>query len=75
MGMPPLRLEILTSIAGVQFDECFADREIVTIDGVAAPVISLPSLRQNKLAAGRPKDLADLDNLPESDGRGKPGDL
>jgi hypothetical protein len=75
MGMPPLRLEILTSVAGVEFDECFADKDVVTIDGLAVPVISLPRLRQNKRAAGRPKDLADLDNLPDSNSQGKARDL
>jgi hypothetical protein len=64
MGVPPLRLEILTSASGVAFDSCYAEREVVNIDGLMVPVISLARLRQNKAAAGRAKDLADLENLP-----------
>ncbi len=36
----------------------------IDIDGISIPVISLSDLRQNKLASGRAKDLADLENLP-----------
>jgi predicted nucleotidyltransferase len=63
MGMPPLRLEILTSISGVEFDECYARREIVDVDGCEVPVIHLVDLVRNKRASGRAKDLADLEEL------------
>ena len=66
MGVPPLRIEILTSISGVDFDECFKERLTVQIDDVLVPVISLARLRQNKAASGRLKDLADLDGLPQA---------
>lgn len=66
MGLPPMRLEVLTSISGVDFDDCYPERLIVQIDGVDIPVISLDRLRQNKRAAGRAKDLADLENLPQA---------
>jgi hypothetical protein len=65
MGVPPLRLEVITSISGVDFDRCYAEREVVPLDETAVPVISLVRLRQNKAASGRPKDLADLAALPE----------
>jgi len=65
MGVPPMRLEILTSVSGVQFDECYAEREMIRIDELLVPVISLSRLRENKAASGRAKDLADLENLPE----------
>jgi hypothetical protein len=65
MGVPPMRLELLTSIAGVEFDDCYRERVLVTICDLTVPVISLDRLRQNKRAAGRTKDLADLENLPE----------
>ena len=61
-----MRLEVLTSISGVDFDDCYPERLIVQIDGVDIPVISLDRLRQNKRAAGRAKDLADLENLPQA---------
>lgn len=64
-GMPPFRIEIMTSIDGVEFDAC-GDRAVrFDLDGVPVPVISLPDLKTNKKAAGRHKDLADLENLPE----------
>ena len=63
MGVPPVRLEILTSISGVTFAECYAARVIAELDGVRANVISLDHLRKNKAASGRYKDLNDLENL------------
>lgn len=66
MGLPPLRIELLTTISGVQFEECYAERMVATLDGVAVTVISLHHLKTNKQASGRLKDLSDLENLPES---------
>jgi hypothetical protein len=63
MGVPPVRLEILTSISGVTFAECYAARVIAELDGVRAKLISLEHLRINKAASGRYKDLNDLTNL------------
>jgi hypothetical protein len=63
MGMPPLRIEILTAISGVSFPECFGKRIVAEIDGVTVNVIDGESLRANKKAAGRLKDLADLEQL------------
>jgi hypothetical protein len=64
MGVPPIRIEILTSISGVDFESCYAEKETIRIEEIAVPVISLARLRQNKTASGRAKDLADLENLP-----------
>ena len=64
LGVPPLRVEILTSLSGVEFDTCYAENIIVDIEEIRVPVISLDRLRENKAAAGRSKDLADLENLP-----------
>jgi hypothetical protein len=63
MGNPPMRIEISTSISGVDFDKCHAERVIDTIDGIEVSFISLANLRANKKAAGRLKDLSDLENL------------
>jgi hypothetical protein len=63
MGVPPLRLEILTSISGVDFEECYNRRELAEIEGMLVPVIRLEDLKRNKRASGRFKDLADLDEL------------
>src|SRR5262249_52877466 len=64
MGVPPIRIEVLTSISGVEFDACYAEKQMIRIEEVVVPVISLARLRQNKAASGRAKDLADLENLP-----------
>mgnify|MGYP001221539205 CR=1 FL=1 len=65
MGVPPVRIEVVTTISGVIFEECYANRLTVDIEGTLVNYISLIDLRKNKLASGRPKDLADLDALPE----------
>jgi hypothetical protein len=64
MGVPPLRIEIATSISGVRFEECYAARVIDILDEVEVNLISLTHLKANKKAAGRYKDLNDLENLP-----------
>ena len=64
MGMPPVRIEIATSVSGVQFDECYAARVADELDGVPVNLIDLVHLKLNKRAAGRYKDLDDLENLP-----------
>jgi hypothetical protein len=65
MGTPPIRIEILTSVSGVEFESCYAEKEMIQIEEMVVPVISLARLRQNKAACGRAKDLADLENLPK----------
>jgi predicted nucleotidyltransferase len=63
LGEPPVRIEISTTISGVNFDECFAEKEVVELDGEQVNLISLNHLKINKKASGRHQDLADLDNL------------
>ena len=63
MGMPPVRIEILTTISGVNFEECYAARQVDVLDGVEVNLISLDHLKVNKKASGRYKDLNDLENL------------
>lgn len=64
MGIPPFRIELLTSISGVDFETCFAERVVDHLDGVETNIISLEKLKQNKKSSARHKDLADLENLP-----------
>lgn len=64
MGEPPIRIEIITSASGVNFKECYNNRVIDSFDDVPVNVISLKHLKLNKKAAGRHKDLDDLENLP-----------
>jgi hypothetical protein len=64
IGQQPVRVEIHSEISGVDFDECFGRAESCLIQGLEVRIISLSDLRKNKQAAGRIKDLADLDALP-----------
>jgi predicted nucleotidyltransferase len=64
MGVPPVRLEILSSIDGVDFEDCYPRRQTVEIDGVEVDVIGLADLKTNKRASGRHQDLNDLEKLP-----------
>jgi hypothetical protein len=64
MGIPPVRLELTTSISGVEFDECYQERVTDILDDIEVNIISLKYLKINKKASGRYKDLNDLENLP-----------
>ncbi len=64
MGVPPVKLEISTSISGVEFDACYKRRITVELDGVEVNLIGLTDLKINKKASGRTKDITDLENLP-----------
>ena len=63
MGNPPLRIELLTSVSGVDFDACHRRRETLIVDAIEVAFISLADLRANKRAAGRAQDIADLEDL------------
>src|SRR5437667_11366012 len=63
MGVPPLRIVVLTSISGVEFTRAFPTRTSATIDGVPVNLIGLEDLKANKKANGRSKDLTDLEQL------------
>lgn len=65
MGVPPMRIEIMNAIDGVEFHECAERATTATIDGVTVRLISIDDLRANKLASGRYKDLDDMEHLPE----------
>jgi hypothetical protein len=64
MGVPPLRIEVLRKISGVEFEDCWPRRVMIDDDELRIPAISLEDLKRNKLASGRKKDLLDLDELP-----------
>ncbi len=64
MGEEPLRIEILNWASGIDFNECYRERIIDTLDGVEVSLIGLSHLKTNKKASGRLKDLADLEELP-----------
>jgi len=64
IGEPPLRIKVMTSVSGVDFDACYEQRIVDTIDGIQVNFINLENLKVNKMSAGRHKDLNDLENLP-----------
>ena len=63
LGYPPHRIDILTDLEGITFEDAYPDRETLRLDETEVPFIGLAALRQNKRALGRPQDLADLDHL------------
>jgi len=64
LGVPPVRIELATTLSGVNFNECYTERVEDILDGVKVSLISLNHLKINKKASGRHQDLADLENLP-----------
>jgi len=69
-GAPPMRLEILNQISGVEFFECWERRNVLSLSGVEVPIISYEELLKNKRASGRTKDLLDVEMLSDSEGSG-----
>ena len=67
IGVPPSRIDILTSISGVSFDQAWPKRTTVLIDTLEVPVLGKEDFIANKRAVGRPKDLSDLNLLEETD--------
>ncbi len=65
LGLPPLQIDIMTSISGVSFDEAWSGRVAARLGTLEVPFLGKRELIQNKTAAGRPKDLADLALLAE----------
>ncbi len=63
MGKPPLRVDIMFFLTGMEFEPCWAKREDVELDGTTIPFISLDDLIAAKKALGRPQDLLDVANL------------
>lgn len=73
MGFPPARIDLLTSIDGVSFAECYERRMIVDVDGLPLGFIALEDFKINKKAVGRHKDLADLEVLEAIENKTPPG--
>ena len=63
LGVPPLRIDLLTSISGCRFATAWKRRLKTKLGGQPVSVLSRQDLRTNKLAAGRPKDLLDVELL------------
>jgi len=63
LGYPPLRIDLLTTIDGVTFNECYENLLKVEIEGLVVDFIGLNDLIKNKKESGRLRDLDDLDHL------------
>lgn len=67
MGLPPRRIDVLTEISGVSFDEAWAARREIVVSEITVGFLGRTDLIKNKRAAGRDKDLADVKRLEESE--------
>lgn len=67
LGLPPRRIDVLTQISGVEFDEAWPERRSIAIGGAAVAFLGRLALLKNKRAAGRAKDLLDVELLENSE--------
>jgi hypothetical protein len=65
LGYPPNRIDLITTPDGIDFETCYRTKIKVKIDNLNVNFIDLENLKKNKLASGRPQDLADVENLSE----------
>ena len=63
IGLPPIRIDVLTQITGVEFAAAWPDRIETRIDDLAVPVVGRAALIANKRALGRTRDIADVELL------------
>jgi hypothetical protein len=67
VGVPPNRVDLITVVDGVRFEDAWRDRMSVEIEGLRIPVIGRAHLIRNKRTVGRPQDLLDANLLESSD--------
>ena len=65
IGVPPVRVDVIMGIPGIQFEECWNRRAVVDFEGLNVVFISKQDLIASKRAAGRPQDLIDADLLSQ----------
>jgi hypothetical protein len=65
IGVPPRRIDVLTSLTGLTFEEAWRGRAEGSLGGVPCPFIGKRELVKNKRTLGRPRDLADLELLAD----------
>lgn len=63
LGDPPRRIDLPTTLPGVDFEACYGTRLVIELDDLAVNFIDLENLKRNKRASGRAQDQADLENL------------
>jgi predicted nucleotidyltransferase len=66
LGVDPVRIDILTSVSGLEFHAAWEQRQILELGGLQVPVVSLEDLITNKRATGRPQDLLDIQWIEDS---------
>lgn len=64
LGYPPFRIDLMTAVDGVDFEDAWPDRVEVQLGELRVSFIGLDALKANKRASGRPRDIDDLENLP-----------
>ena len=64
LGYPPNRIDILTSVTGLEFENCWKEKVEVVFENEKINFISLHHLKINKKETGRTQDKLDLENLP-----------
>jgi len=67
LGYPPNRIDLLTSLEGLSFGDCYKSKMTVSIENIDIDFIDLANLKKNKAATGRAQDLADLEHLSEEE--------
>jgi len=65
LGHAPNRIDLLTSVTALDFDDCYQKRRTLSLDQLDIPFLDLESLKKNKQALGRHQDLADLEHLSD----------
>lgn len=70
IGVEPVRVDVLTSVSGLEFDAAYSRRLVVSHEGMDVPFLSLEDILVNKEAAGRPQDLLDANAIRRKLGRG-----
>jgi len=63
IGVAPRRIDIITSVDGLTFENAFANSKTIEIEGIPIQVLSIGDLIKNKRSTGRTKDLADAESL------------
>lgn len=66
LGLPPRRIDVMTTLSGITFAEAWEERITVTVDDLEVPCLGRSTLIRNKRATGRLRDLADLESLGET---------
>jgi predicted nucleotidyltransferase len=71
LGRPPNRIDILSGVSGITFEQALGSSEIAELDGLPVRMIGFDALIENKTASGRPKDRMDVDQLTKTRRKGK----